>query len=54
MAKCEKSMCGKQLYTCPDCKGRGVTAGGFGNPVHCSICGDTGQLCPDRGKYWKR
>jgi hypothetical protein len=54
MAKCEKNMCDKELQTCPSCKGKGTTTNTFGATVHCSTCGDTGLVCPDHGRYWKR
>jgi hypothetical protein len=52
--KCEKSMCGKNLQLCPVCKGSGGGTGGFGNKLNCTTCGNTGLVCPEHGKYWKK
>lgn len=37
--KCKK--CFKMTYECQTCKGKG-----------CSVCANTGRMCPQHGKFW--
>jgi len=50
MASCKK--CSRTTTDCPGCKGGRNTHGIVGR-LTCSQCSNTGQVCPEHGRFWK-
>ena len=46
--QCEK--CFKNLVECQACHGHA----GPGRMTTCSVCNNTGLVCPEHGGFWKR
>ncbi|GAB3283482.1 hypothetical protein GCM10027449_26570 [Sinomonas notoginsengisoli] len=50
MSSCTK--CHRPTVDCPGCNG-GRNLTGIVGRLTCKECGESGQVCPEHGRFWK-